>query len=272
MNTEEKILYPSGDRLMLSGIYNLPAKSKSFVLMAHGINMDKNEWNNLHFRISQDLNDQSIGTFRFDYRGHGESQGTIRDMTIMGEFLDVKSSMDQIAKKWKKKVSILASSFGAGSSILYTVLNPEKVNSLILLNPVIDYNATFLNPIVEWGKDTFNKKGYKHLEENGYILLDGKDALDAKLIAEFQVIKPYEFLKNIKCPVLTIHGDKDSMVPYEISKKYGCPNKNSKFITIKNAEHGFVDWDDDEGTTDLSMKNQKYVTETIIDWIKKWDT
>src|ERR1035437_9926118 len=137
MSKEEKILFHSGDRLMLSGVFNLPDKMKAFTLMCHGITMDKNEWNNLHFRIAQDLGDQNIGTFRFDYRGHGESQGTMRDVTVTGEFLDVKSSMAQITKNWKKKISILASSFGAGSSILYAALFPERVSSLILLNPVI---------------------------------------------------------------------------------------------------------------------------------------
>src|ERR1700694_1208423 len=99
--------------------------------MAHGITMDKNEWNNLHFKISQDLNANDIGTFRFDYRGHGESQGNIRDMTVTGEFLDVKSSINEIQKKWKKKVAIVASSFGAGSAIIYASLYPDNVSCLI---------------------------------------------------------------------------------------------------------------------------------------------
>lgn len=271
MDKEEKISYSSEDGLMLSGIFNVPEKIKAFSLMAHGIMMDKNEWNNFHFRISQDLNEQNIATFRFDYRGHGESQGTMRDMTVVGEYIDVKNSVKEINKKFKGKVSIIASSFGACSSILYTAIFPEKINCLVLLNPVIDFNATFLNPIVDWTRDAFNEEGYQHLEKEGYILLDEHE-LGAKLIAEFQIIKPVEFLQNIQCPVLTIHGDKDSMVPYKISKKYGCPNKKSKFISIKDAEHGFVDWDDDEGITEQSMINQKQVTKYIIEWITKWGT
>ena len=240
--------------------------------MAHGINMDKNEWNNLHFRISRDLNEQNISTFRFDYRGHGESEGALRDMTVVGEYLDLKNSVAEINKKWNGKISIIASSFGAPSAILYASLYPEKVSCLVLLNPVLDFDATFLNPKVAWGKDTFNKKGYEHLEKEGYILLDGQYQLGAKLIAEFQIIKPYLVLEEIKCPVLTIHGDKDSMVPYAVSKKYGRPNKKSEFITIKKAEHGFVRWDDDDGIKEESKQNQRLVTNYIVNWIKKWAT
>src|SRR5205085_2149402 len=140
--------------LLLSGVFNLVPKPKSFALMAHGIAMDKNEWNNLHFRIAQDLNDNNISTFRFDFRGHGESHGTMRDVTVIGEYLDIKSSINQIRKKWKGKISIIASSFGAGPSILYACLFPENINCLILLNPVLDYNTTFLNPIVDWAKES----------------------------------------------------------------------------------------------------------------------
>src|ERR1700753_2701266 len=98
MKNEKKISYQSGDGLLLSGVFNLAKKGNAFALMAHGINMDKNEWNNLHFKISNDLNEQNISTFRFDYRGHGESKGSIRDMTIIGEYLDVVSSVNEINK------------------------------------------------------------------------------------------------------------------------------------------------------------------------------
>lgn len=269
MDQEQKVRYRSEDGLHLSGVFNRPPSTKHFALMAHGITMDKNEWNNLHFKIANDLSNQAIGSFRFDYRAHGESEGEMRDMTVVGEYLDVKSSVKQIKQVWKKKIAIVASSFGAGSSILYAALHPANISCLVLLNPVIDYNATFLNPTVDWAKESFNRLGFKHLEEKGFLLLDGKYELGAKLIAEFELVKPYEFLKSLKCPVLTIHGDKDSMVPYKVSKKYGAPNKRSKFITIKNAEHGFVDWDDEEGVTLLSSQNQAQVTKLIIEWISK---
>jgi uncharacterized protein len=269
MSKEMKINYPSGDGLLLTGVFDLPLEIDEFALMAHGIGTDKNEWNNLHCKMSRDLNEKGIGTFRFDYRGHGESQGTMREMTIMGEYLDIVSSAKKIKSKWDGPFSIIASSFGAGSAIFYSYNFPENVNSLILLNPVLDYNSTFLNALEDWGKESFNKEGYRHLEENGYLLLDKIYQLDAKLIAEFACIRPYEALSHLKCPVLTVHGDKDSMVPFEISKRYGRPNRKSKFMAIKNAEHGFVDWIDEIGTAQKSIENQKSVTEQIVKWIKK---
>ena len=267
---EKKINYSSADGLKLSGVVSVLTKPEAFVLLSHGITMDKNEWNNLHFRIAQDLYEQNIASLRFDYRGHGESEGSMREMTVVGELMDVKGSVSAVQASWKGKISIVASSFGAASSILFAALNPEKISCLVLLNPVLDFDATFLNPQVAWGKNTFNKKGFKYLEEKGYILLDGEFELGAKLISEFQLIKPYEYLKMLNCPVLTIHGDRDSMVPYPVSKEYGLPNRRSKFVTIDKAEHGFIKWNDDEGNNIQSKENQKQVTRLLIEWIKKW--
>ena len=83
------------------------------------------------------------------------------------------------------------------------------------------------------------------------------------------MIKPYEFLREVKCPVLTIHGNKDTMVPYEISKKYGVPNQKSQFITLKGADHGFIDFDDESGESKESHKNKEFVIEKIVEWIKE---
>jgi pimeloyl-ACP methyl ester carboxylesterase len=269
MSTHENVRFETQDKLNLSGIFDIPEKAKNFVIMAHGLGMNKDEWNNLHFRISQDLNMHQIATLRFDFRGHGDSEGSMKDMTVAGQLLDLHAAVNEVQKKWKKPVAFLASSFGAPPVIYYASIHPEDINSIALLNPVLDYDATFLNPVVEWAAESFNKDGYKHLSENGYLMLDNNQ-LGAKLITEFKLLKPFQTLSTLKCPVLTIHGDKDSMVPYAVAKKYGEPNRHSNFIPIKKADHGFVDWEDEEGTNDKSAKNQKKVTEHIIEWVAKW--
>jgi pimeloyl-ACP methyl ester carboxylesterase len=268
MFKEKKVFYRSGDGIKICGIITRPPHPKDYVLMAHGITMDKNEWNNFYVDIAQELYKRNFATLRFDFRGHGESEGKQREVTIVGELLDMKASANEISKYWKDEISVVATSFGAGPAILYATQN--KIRSLVLLCPVIDYVATFLEPTLPWAKEIFNKKGFKQLEKEGYILLDDTFEIGVKLVEEFKVIKPYKFLKDVRCPVLTIHGDKDTMVPYKISKKYGTPNKMSKFITLKDADHGFVDYDDEIGDSEKSYANKKFVIEKIVGWFEKW--
>jgi len=270
MCNESKIYYKSLDDIRLCGVFTVPKMPKGFVLMAHGITMDKNEWNNFYVEIAQDLCKRKFASFRFDFRAHGESEGLQRDLTVIGELIDIKASIKKIRENWKQKISIIATSFGAGPAILYTAQNPDVVSCLILLCPVIDYESTFLNPIVPWAKESFNEKGFKDLEEKGFLLLDGVFEIGIKMVEEFRIVKPYEYLKRITCPVLTIHGDMDSMVPYEISKKYGSPNEFSKFVTLKGADHGFVAYDDETGESKQSQRNKQIVLQEIIQWIEKW--
>jgi uncharacterized protein len=269
MKSENKVFYRSKDGAKLCGIFMLPKNARGYTLLAHGITMDKNEWNNFYVDIAHQLFRKNIASLRFDFRGHGESGGTQKDITIMGELLDIEASANKIYSKWNDKISIIGTSFGAGPAILYAAKNNNKIKCLILLCPVLDYIATFLKPITPWAKETFNEKGFKYLENNGYILLDGDFKLGANLIEEFKLIKPYELLSKLDCPVLMIHGDKDTMVPYKISKKYSSINKKSEFITLKGADHGFIAINDETGESKESYKNKKFVIDKIMEWVEK---
>jgi pimeloyl-ACP methyl ester carboxylesterase len=266
---ENKIFYRSKDGTKLCGINALPKNIKEHALLVHGITMDKNEWNNFYVDIASELYKRYIASLRFDLRAHGESKGSQRELTIIGALLDVKASVDRIMDQKNGKVSIIATSFGAGPSILYAALNKDKVKKLILLCPVIDYVTTFLEPLVPWARESFNEEGFKHLEKKGYLLLDDAFEIGAKLVEELRVIKPYELLKEIECPMLTIHGNKDAMVPYDISKRYCAGNNNFEFITIKDADHGFIAYDDETGDSEKSKENIKRVIDKIGDWLEE---
>lgn len=58
---------------------------------------------------------------------------------------------------------------------------------------------------------------------------------------ELKTLKPWEGLIDINTPILFIHGDKDSYIPYSDSVKYSKLFKNAKLVTIESGEHGFHD-------------------------------
>lgn len=271
MELETKIFYRTQDNIALCGLFTIPKIVRGYSLLLHGITTDKNEWENLYSDLAQEFSKHNLASLRFDFRGHGESGGTLRDMTIKGEELDIEASADKISEQWSNGLSIFATSFSAGPAILYAAQNRNIVDRLVLLCPVLDYDATFLNPITPWAKKTFNEDGLNFLNKHGYILLDGEFELGSKLIDEFRLIKPYEILQGLDCPVLTMHGSRDSLVPYEISKKYGQPNSKSRFITLAGAEHGFADCNDYEGNSQKSIDNKRFIIKKAIDWLESGD-
>lgn len=269
MYRQEKVIYSSKDGTRLCGIFLLPKKIKGFVLLTHGINVDKNEWDDLYVDMAKKLCDKGVASFRFDFRGHGESGGAEREMTIIGEVIDIAASVEQIKKKWTGKISIVSTSFSAGATIIYISREKNNIERVVLMCPVLDYDATFLRPTLAWARDSFNKIGYKHLSKKGFLLLDGEFEIGVKLVEEMKIIEPYAILQGTNLPVLTMHGDRDEMVPYNISKKYGKPNSKSKFLSIKDANHGFVDINDAKGSSVKTVQNKEKVVESMILWISK---
>ncbi len=278
----EKVFYTTKDGLRICAIVkpatNQPAKGN--IILAHGITMNKNEdvgedgGVGAFEELSNRLKD--FNTIRFDFRGHGESDGKQENMTIAGEYLDLMATINYIYKKYPLKIAIVASSFGAVSAVkyaaeysgsgikqwIYSLMFPRisqpSLFALVLWNPVLDLQKTFIDPIVPWARRSFNEEGYKSLKMNGYLLLDSSFRVGRVLVREMRVLKPYKWLRNVKCPILTLHGDKDTYVPFSVSKRFGKPNRKSEFITIKGSEHGF-----------MLKKERSLVIQKTTDWLLK---
>lgn len=263
-----KIEYKSLDGINLKGVLSIPKESKGFVLMMHGITVDKDEWQGFYKELSSYLYEKGYASLRFDFRGHGESGGTQLDVSIQGEIYDIKASIQQIRKIWNKKIAFLATSFSAGPAILTIAENHRIASCLILIAPVIDYENTFLKPQTDWAKASFNEEAFKSLPRTGYILLDGYFKLSEKLINEFRSIKPYRLLNNLNIPILLIHGKKDSMVPFQLSRKYFKPKQGSKFLVIENADHGYPEAGDETGTSPQSQINKHIIFQEIFNFLE----
>ncbi|MFH2031204.1 MAG: alpha/beta hydrolase [Bacteroidota bacterium] len=243
---EEEIFYNTPDGIKICARISKKIKKEPMgnIIMVHGLNNDMDE-DGSFIKLSvifNKINKKRYNTLRFDFRGHWDSEGKTEDVTINGELIDLETSIkkfDEIIGVESKYI-IIASSFGAVASILYILKNEEKIEKLVLWNPVLDLEKTFLNAITPWGKTFFNPTGYEKLRTKGYITIPETDfRIGRELVQEFKKIKPYQLLSQIKIPVLTIHGTKDVAVPFEISKKYGIPNEQSQFIA-HDCEHTFI--------------------------------
>lgn len=74
MCVENKIFYTSRDNIKLCGVFTVPRKIKGYALLAHGLAVDKNEWENFYVDIANELCKRDFASLRFDFRAHGESE------------------------------------------------------------------------------------------------------------------------------------------------------------------------------------------------------
>ena len=237
----QKIFFKSKDGLKLCGVWHIPDKpTAKVIVLAHGITVDKDE-DGIFVELAELLKENGYAVFRFDFRGHGESEGMPVDMTITGEIKDIKAAIKHVKQRDYLQVGLLGACFGGGTATLYTSQNQEQLKCLCLSNPCLNYDHIFINPTLPW---ILKRKSHmeKELEEKGWTTIGSrKYKVGIRLWNEMKKLYPYKELKKIGIPTIIIHGDKDTYVPYNDSKDYMPYLNKGTLITVKNAEHGFQD-------------------------------
>lgn len=236
----DKVYFKTSDGIELVGAWELPKNpTQKAIILVHGITVDKNE-DGIFSELAKLLKENGYAVFRFDFRGHGESQGNSIDMIITGELKDLQAAIELVNKDYKE-LGLLGASFGGSIGSLYISKNKDKFKCLCLWNPILNYDHTFLTPTLPWLKDK-KEQMKKDLEEKGWTEIGSrKFKLGKRLFEEMKRFYPYQSLREIDMPILIIHGDRDTHVSYEDSKKYVDYLKQGKLITIEGAEHGFQD-------------------------------
>jgi len=237
---EEKVYFETSDALRLCGILSVAKnKTQKCIILCHGITVDKEE-DGIFTNLAYKLCDAGFNVFRFDFRGHGESEGENMDMTVRGEEADIEAAVQFLQKKNFKEFGIVAASFGGGAVSLFVSRYPKLVKALVLWNAVIDYSEN-INPTLPWTKKYWGKPAFKRAEKFGLTTVGGRGFKAGKgLMREIQSIKPWMKLQAVVVPMLFIHGNEDTAVPYKDSVKYS-KLLNANLVTIHGADHGFHD-------------------------------
>lgn len=230
---EEKIFYDS-DNIKLCGILNKSNNNK-IVIMCHGIRGNKDEQQLVY--LADRLQKKGYSSFRFDFDGHGESEGKDYEMTISKEISDLKNTIKILQEKGYKEFVLLGESFGAGIISLFPYKEFECIKGIILWYGALNYD------FIKYG-NLFSEANKKIAQENGFYISksmnSGKEfKFGLELFNEVYQFKPYEELKKCNFPKLFVHGEIDSAVPYKLSKDVAKMCNNAKFELIENGEHTF---------------------------------
>lgn len=242
---EEKIFYNSTDNIKLCGILNHMADNKKIVILCHGFNSNKGRSTGV---LAEQLNKNSINTFRFDFRAQGESSGIDKEMTITGQIEDLESTMTLLKSKGYEEFILYGGSFGGGIVSLLDYSKYTNIRALILWCSTLDYSKK--------GKESiFNDNDKKIAIKNGFVVTKNSKGevfqIGKELYKETEKYIPYKNLEKTSIPILLVHGTKDEHVPYEISKDLSLKCKSAKLITIPNGSHSLKD-------------SEKAIIETII--------
>jgi dipeptidyl aminopeptidase/acylaminoacyl peptidase len=243
---KNKVFFKSSRGHRLSGILSEPsARNKGrMTILCHGFSSSKESRTNV--RLEEILNNSQISTFRFDFFGHGESEGKFEEITISEAADDVLSSLKFLKGLGYVEIGLVGSSFG-GMASLIAVSKTKDILFLALKSPVSDLMGRLMA-----GYDEEIMKSWKDKGVLSVITPDGEElGLSYSFFEDAEKVDGYACCEKIKIPTLIIHGSKDETVPLGQSRRASALIENSRLEVIQGADHRYTNPDDFEKMLDL---------------------
>lgn len=252
--TTEKVTI-DGDHGKLQGVIHKPQFKQGervpMVVLCHGF-MGRKE-SDLLIKIADQLQAAGIASIRFDFNGHGESEGRFQDMTVLNEIVDAKKVVEYVsALPYVGNVAIAGhSQGGVVAAMTAGELGAAKIKSVVLLAP-----AAVLRDDAIRG----NTMGatYDPFNPGEYVELFRGLKLGAEYIRTAFSMPIYETSAKYKGPALIIHGTGDRVVPYTYGERFHEIWPKSKLEILDRADHGFS-----KEIDKVASSSSKFLIETL---------
>lgn len=234
-NRVTKVLIP-GARGLLAAEVQMPENKGTgkcpITILAHGFGGDKN-WQLMKL-VSDSLQMHGIASIRFDFNGHGESEGDFKDMTVPNEIEDLKRVVRYALQLdgCNGKIGLLGHSQGGVVVSMTAGEMNDTISAVTLLAP-----AAVLREDAIRG-NTFGVL-YNPINPPEYVELPGGRKLGREYILTAFRLPIYETAIRYQGAAFLIHGTGDRVAPYSYSERYKNIWKNSELHFMEEYDHEF---------------------------------
>ncbi|MBQ7593933.1 MAG: alpha/beta fold hydrolase [Synergistaceae bacterium] len=208
------------------------------VMLLHGFTGNKT--NRPLTDIANALEAKGVASIRFDFNGHGESEGKFEDMTVLNEIEDAKKVFEFVkGLEYVESVSVAGhSQGGVVTSMLAGELGKDNVKSIVLLAPA----AVLRDDAI---RGSVMGTTYDAGNPPETVKIFGTYDLGREYMLTSQTLPIYETAEKFTGPACMIHGTADRIVPYTYSERYNKIYENGEIHLIDGADHGFNNfWDE----------------------------
>lgn len=225
-----------GDHGKLSAILQTPdAKTYPLVIICHGFTANKEHL--LLTNLADELEARGIASIRFDFNGHGNSDGDFQDMTVLNEIEDAKK-VYEYASDLPNVTSISIAGHSQGGVVASMVageLGAKKIKAVALMAPA----AVLRDDAI---RGNIFGKGYDSLNPPEFVEIftpHGTFKIGRNYIKTAQALPIYETAEKFTGEALMIHGTGDVVVPYTYSLSYKKNYKHGEVKLLDGADHSF---------------------------------
>lgn len=172
------------------------------------------------------------GFVRFDYSGHGVSEGRFAEGCIGQWFADARDILDQVVPG---DVVLVGSSMGGWISLLLLLERPERVKGLVGIAAAPDFTVAIERELSDAQR--------QEVEEQGFVEVPSAYGppyvITKKLIVDGRERCVLSREHPIAVPVTLLHGRLDQDVPWQtaedIARQFQGPQ--TRIVYVEDGEH-----------------------------------
>ncbi len=185
--------------------------------------------------IADSLANHGIASIRFDFNGHGESEGDFQQMTVPNEIEDARKVIEYVSDlRYVKSIAIAGhSQGGVVAAMTAGELGSEDIAAVALLAPA----AVLRDDAIRGTVMGIPQQG-DPADPPEYIDLWGKK-LGRDYILTAQRLPIYRTAVRYHGPALIVHGTADRVVPYTYGERFNDIWAGSEYVELDGFDHGF---------------------------------
>ena len=206
------------------------------VIFCHGFSGTKD--GPLFELVADTLQAHGIASIRFDFNGHGESEGEFKDMTVPNEIEDAKKVVEYVRDlKYVSTIAIGGHSQGGVVAAMTAGQLSEELGEPAFKAVALMAPAAVLRDDAIRGS-TMGKQ-YDPFDPGEYVELWGGLKLGGEYIRTSFSLPIYETATKYQGPALIIHGNGDRVVPYTYGERFHQIWPKSELVIQEYFDHGF---------------------------------
>lgn len=253
--TTQEIEFKNSRGQKLSGIvrYSEPVEPVKYpvIIVLHGFSEHKHH--DLTADLANNLVHQGFLTLRFDFHGHGDSEGAFEEHTIQQQVDDVFAALDFVSDlKFadEDKIAIVGTDVG-GNIALLAAEKDARVKAVVVQGA----RSHFDHHIGSW----FRPNEVDELMTKG-VFDHSHFRIRKEYVRSARMHDILSGLKNLHAPVLFVHGTSDLRVRLvETRELFLAANDPKVFEEVVNADHWF-----------RGVDVRQQLVELIAGWVKRW--
>ena len=224
-------------------------KKLPIVIICHGLGGNQNE--PFISKIAADVLKDGMGVVRFDFNGHGQSEGDFQEMDALNIQSDLLSVIEWTkAQQFTKNISLVGHSLGGiVTGMVAGELGDKEIKSLVLIaSGGVAPDLMLMGNFYGTRFDPWNMPDY---------IPFGQDRkLGKNYMTTMRDLPIYQTAHKYKGHTLVLNGTHDNVVPYNYAIRYSEVMPKAELRLIDGENHGFT-------------KTADTTAEYIAEWLHK---